>query len=92
MNKAELVSAIAERSGMKKTEVICVIDYFQGVVKDQAASGGEIRITGFFNMKVEHKPARSARNPATGKAITVPAKNKVLIKATKELQDAANGK
>ncbi|MDP4502955.1 HU family DNA-binding protein [Nonomuraea sp. NBC_00507] len=71
MNKRELVEAIADRVGDRKTAteaVNAVIDAVQKAV----ASGDKVSITGFGAFEMVHKPARTARNPSTGAEINVP--------------------
>ncbi|GAB1822058.1 HU family DNA-binding protein [Herbidospora sp. RD11066] len=70
MNKKELVDAIADRVGDKKTAaeaINAVIDAIQHAV----ASGDKVSITGFGAFEMAHKPARTARNPSTGEPIKV---------------------
>ncbi|WP_326825168.1 HU family DNA-binding protein [Streptosporangium sp. NBC_01639] len=70
MNKKELVDAIADRVGDKKTAteaVNAVLDAIQKAV----ASGDKVSITGFGAFEMVHKPARTARNPSTGAEIKV---------------------
>ncbi|MER7207330.1 HU family DNA-binding protein [Streptosporangium sp. NPDC000239] len=70
MNKKELVEAIADRVGDRKTAteaVNAVLDTIQRAV----ASGDKVSITGFGAFEMVHKPARSARNPSTGAEIKV---------------------
>ncbi|GGS58820.1 hypothetical protein GCM10010156_16860 [Planobispora rosea] len=70
MNKKELVDAIADRVGDKRTAteaVNAVLDTIQKAV----ASGDKVSITGFGAFEMVHKPARTARNPSTGAEIKV---------------------
>jgi len=70
MNKKELVDAIADRVGDKKTAteaVNAVLDAIQTAV----AGGDKVSITGFGAFEMVHKPARTARNPSTGAEIHV---------------------
>ncbi|PZG53234.1 DNA-binding protein [Spongiactinospora rosea] len=70
MNKRELVDAIADRVGDKKTAneaVNAVLDAIQKAV----AGGDKVSITGFGAFEMVHKPARTARNPSTGAPIKV---------------------
>ncbi|GIH78670.1 HU family DNA-binding protein [Planobispora longispora] len=70
MNKKELVDAIADRVGDKKTAneaVNAVLDTIQKAV----AAGDKVSITGFGAFEMVHKPARTARNPSTGAEIKV---------------------
>lgn len=71
MNKRELVQAVANRMGDNKTAtdaVNAVVDAIQKAV----AAGDKVSITGFGAFEQVHKPARTARNPATGAEVAVP--------------------
>jgi DNA-binding protein HU-beta len=70
MNKKELVDAIADKMGDKKTAteaVNAVIETIQSAV----ATGDKVSLTGFGAFEMVHKPARTARNPSTGAEINV---------------------
>jgi DNA-binding protein HU-beta len=71
MNKRDLIDAISSRMGDKKTAteaVNAVLDTIQVAV----AKGDKVAITGFGVFEKSVRPARTARNPATGAAIKVP--------------------
>ena len=70
MNKRDLIDAIAGRLGDKKTAteaVNAVLDTIQVTV----AKGDKVAITGFGVFEKAVRPARTARNPATGAPIKV---------------------
>ncbi len=72
MNKRDLIDAISERMGDKKsaTEAVnAVLETIQSAV----AQGDKVSITGFGVFEKTDRPARTARNPATGATIDVPA-------------------
>jgi DNA-binding protein HU-beta len=71
MNKRDLIDAISGRIGDKKTAteaVNAVLDTIQKTV----ARGDKVSITGFGVFEKQVRPARTARNPATGAAVKVP--------------------
>jgi DNA-binding protein HU-beta len=71
MNKRDLIDAISGRMGDKKTAaeaVNAVLDTIQQTV----AKGDKVSITGFGVFEKTVRPARVARNPATGAAVKVP--------------------
>jgi DNA-binding protein HU-beta len=71
MNKRDLIDAISGRMGDKKTAteaVNAVLDTIQQTV----AKGDKVSITGFGVFEKTVRPARTARNPATGAAVKVP--------------------
>src|SRR5258705_4229190 len=70
MNKRDLIDAISGRLGDKKTAteaVNAVLDTIQRTV----AKGDKVAITGFGVFEKAVRPARTARNPATGATIKV---------------------
>lgn len=72
MNKRDLIDAISGRLGDKKTAteaVNAVLDTIQITV----AKGDKVAITGFGVFEKQNRPARTARNPATGAPIQVAA-------------------
>ena len=71
MNKGDLIDAISGRLGGKKpaTEAVnAVLETIQSAV----AAGDKVAITGFGVFEKSERPARTARNPATGATIEVP--------------------
>jgi len=91
MNKSEFIAAVAAKTGETKRATEATLDAFAEVTKEAVAKGEDVRLAGVFNLTVEHKEARTGRNPTTGAAIAIAAKNAVKIKPSKALVDAANG-
>ncbi|RMR67402.1 DNA-binding protein HU, form N [Pseudomonas savastanoi pv. fraxini] len=60
------------------------------IVAYQLASGAEITLPGIGKLKVAERPARTGRNPSTGAAIEIAAKNVVKFVSAKVLNDAIN--
>ena len=75
MNKVELVAKLASRTHLTKTEarrvVDAVFDPKDGLVVRELARGGRVVLPGFGSFCVRKRAARSGRNPATGRAITI---------------------
>src|ERR1700749_103691 len=72
MSKRDLIDAISGRLGDKKTAgeaLNAVLETIQAAV----ASGDKVAITGFGVFEKSERPARTARNPATGDPIEVAA-------------------
>ena len=88
MNKSELVEALAKSTKLSKVDVTKVIDAFVETSKKELKKGGEINLVGFLSLKKAKRSARNGRNPQTGKAIKIPAKNVVKAKVGRTLQDA----
>ena len=92
MNKAELVSAIAEKTELKKVEAEKAVKAFVEVVTEELKKGGKVQLVGFGTFEVSKRVAREGRNPQTKKTIKIPASNAAKFKAGKALKDAINTK
>ena len=85
MNKVELISAVAEKAGMTKVDARKAIDAVLEVSKEELKKGGKIALVGFGTLSVLARPARTGRNPRTGKAIKIAAKKVARFKAAANL-------
>ena len=88
MNKAELVSAIAERSGESTSAVQSVLAAFEETVTKTVADGGKITLPGFLSFERSERSARTGRNPATGAEIQIAAATVPKVKVGKSFKDA----
>ncbi len=87
MNKTELISAIAEGSGLTKSQSGKALDAFINAVGTELQAGGKVAIVGFGNFEVSCRAARTGRNPQTGEEMTISASKNVKFKAGKTLKD-----
>lgn len=85
MNKIELINAVAEKAGMTKVDARKAVDAFIDATKEELKKDGKLALVGFGTMFVTKRPARQGRNPRTGKAIKIAAKNAVRFKAAANL-------
>ena len=85
MNKVELIDALAEKASMTKVDARKAIDALLDVAKNELKQGGKIALVGFGTLGVTKREARQGRNPRTGKAIKIAAKNIVKFKAAANL-------
>ena len=88
MNKQELVSAIAQKSGATKKSVDRVISTFTEVVQQTLVDGGEIVLVGFGVFEPRSRKERTGSNPKTGEQILIPAKTVVGFSVGKQLREA----
>ena len=89
MNKRDLIDAISDRMGDKKsaTEAVnAVLETIQSAV----AEGDKVSITGFGVFEKSDRPARTARNPATGETINVPASSVPKFRAGADFKALVN--
>lgn len=88
MNKAELISAVADRSKTAKGHVEAVIDSLGLVTREALAKGDEVTLPGLGKLTVKERAARTGRNPSTGAEIQIPAKKALHFSSAKVLKDA----
>lgn len=92
MNKAELVSMVAEKAAHSKKDVDVVVDSLITVIKETLAGGEKIVLSGFGTFEVRERAAREGRNPRTGEKIAIPAQNSPAFSAGKALKEAVKKK
>jgi DNA-binding protein HU-beta len=90
MNKNELVSAVAEKAGLSKSDAASAVDAVFDSIQGELKNGGDVRLVGFGNFSVSHREASKGRNPSTGAEVDIPARNVPKFSAGKGLKDAVN--
>ncbi len=91
VNKAELVAAAAEESGMTKKDAEKVIDATLAAITGELKNGGKVQLTGFGSFEVKERAARTGRNPRTKETIEIAATKVPVFKAGKSLKDVVAG-
>ena len=90
MNKAELTVAVAEKTGLTRSDSESVITACLEMIGRELASGNRIQIPGFGSFEIKERPAHTGRNPATGETIQVPASKTPVFRPGKTLKDTVN--
>ena len=88
MNKAQLIDAIAEKSGITKADAKKALDAFMDATTDALKNGDRVALIGFGSFSVSNRSARTGRNPQSGAPINIPAKKVVKFKPGAELSAA----
>ncbi len=92
MTQTEIVNALAESSGLKKTDVKGLFDAIADLAAKEVKKNGEFTLPGFGKLVKATRKAREGRNPATGAMIKIPAKTTVKFRLGKAMKDAVGGK
>jgi DNA-binding protein HU-beta len=92
MTQAQFFAALAEKSGMSKTQVRGVFAAVEDVVTKNLRGSGKIPLGGLGAVKLVDRKARMGRNPATGEPIKIPARTAIKITPAKALKDIFNKK
>ena len=93
--KSEIISALAEKTGLSKKQVASVFDGLSGQIKSALGKKGPgiFTVPGLIKLRVTNKPATKARegvNPFTGEKMMFkakPARKAVKASALKALKD-----
>lgn len=88
MNKADLVSQVAEKTGMTKKDVEKFVGAFFTTLESALKAGDKVQLIGFGTFEVRERGARKGRNPQTGEEIEIPAARVPAFKPGKALKDA----
>ena len=92
MNKAELIAAIAAKTGATKKSAEEAVNAFVEVVTETLKQGDKVQLVGFGSFEVIKRAARKGRNPQTKEEIKIPASKAPKFKAGKALKDLVNKK
>ncbi len=88
MTKAQLLTTLAEKTGLAKKDVGTLLDELANLAYKEVKSGGEFVLPGFGKLVKAHRKARMGRNPATGESINNAAKTVVKFRLAKAAKDA----
>ena len=88
MNRSQLLNAFAEANEMSRKEADAVVTSLTDLITATVASGEDVAISGFAKFRRIDRPARMARNPATGEMVKVKAKRVARITPLKAFKDA----
>ncbi|MBR4549731.1 MAG: HU family DNA-binding protein [Oscillospiraceae bacterium] len=88
MNKAELIAAVAEKSGLSRKDSEKAVNATLEAVTASLVKGEKVALVGFGAFEVKERAARVGRNPQTKEEITIPAARVASFKVGKALKDA----
>jgi DNA-binding protein HU-beta len=88
MTQSAIVSTLADKTGLKKSEIKTVFDALTELATSEVKRNGEFTIPGFGKLKKTNRKAREGRNPATGAIIKIPAKTTVKFSVGKAMKDS----
>ena len=88
MNRSQLLNEFAERNEISRKEADAVVTSLTDLITATVASGEDVAISGFAKFRRIDRPARMARNPATGEMVRVKAKRVARITPLKAFKDA----
>ena len=88
MNKTQLIDAIAEKADLSKAQAKAALESTLSAITESRKDGDPVQLVGFGTFKVNHRAARTGRNPQTGKEIQIAEANVPAFVAGKALKDS----
>lgn len=91
MIKSELVQKIcAQNPHLYQRDVENIVEAILRQIIEAMRRGDRVELRGFGAFAVKERPARNARNPRTGAAVTVDQKRVPYFKTGKEMRERLN--
>jgi len=91
MNKAELITKVADKTNLKKKDAELALDAILDTIEEALVEGESVRLIGFGTFETRARKERTGRNPQKPDAvISIPASKAPVFKAGKSLKDAVN--
>ncbi len=92
MRKAELVTAISEKTGVPKVDVLVTLENFFTEVKETLSDGDNVYIRGFGSFIVKKRAEKIGRHIKKNKAIVIPEHYIPAFKPAKIFMDSVKDK
>ena len=90
MNRQELISAVAAKSGVTKADTDKVLKAVLEVVTETVAAGDKVQLVGFGTFERVERGEREGRNPRTGEVVKIAACKAPKFTAGAAFKDAVN--
>ena len=87
MNKAELITAAADRADISRKDAEKVVNAALEIITEELVAGERVSLVGFGSFDVKTRGERVGRNPRTREEITIAATRVPQFKACKALKD-----
>ena len=91
LTKADLSELLFDRLGLNKRESKDMVEAFFEIVHETLVDGQDVKLSSFGNFNIRRKAPRPGRNPRTGEAIPINARNVVTFHASHKLKSVVQG-
>ena len=88
LTKAQLMTHLANATGVPKRDVVAIFDELTSVAYREAKKEKGFTIPGVGKLIVVRRKARMGRNPQTGEPIKIPARRALKFRIAKAAKDA----
>jgi integration host factor subunit alpha len=91
LTKAELAELLFDHLGLNKRESKDMVEAFFDILHGALVKADDVKLSGFGNFNIRRKAPRPGRNPRTGEAIPIKARNVVTFHASHKLKGLVQG-
>jgi integration host factor subunit alpha len=91
LTKAELAELLFDKLGLNKRESKDMVEAFFDIIHATLVAGEDVKMSGFGNFNIRRKAPRPGRNPRTGEAIPIKARDVVTFHASHKLKGLVQG-
>lgn len=92
MTKADLVTTIADKSGIEKADVLATVEAFMDEVKSALENGDNVYLRGFGSFVIKTRAEKTGRNISRNTTIKIPAHNIPAFKPSKTFTEGVKSK
>ena len=90
MNKTELITSVAQATGLAKKDAEKIVNATFDTIAAQLSDGQRVQISGFGVFETKQRQARVGRNPLTNTTMEIPASTLPTFKPAKTLKERVN--
>ena len=88
VTKKDLIDRIAEKSGLRRSEVRRTVQSFLDEIVEELSRGNRLEFRDFGVFEVRSRRGRIAQNPKTMERVEVPARRAVKFKVGRSMREA----
>ncbi|MEG2583556.1 MAG: HU family DNA-binding protein [Oscillospiraceae bacterium] len=92
MNKQELITSVASKSGLSKKDAEGAVVAFVDAIETALKAGEKVQLVGFGSFEVRERAARTGRNPQTGAEMNIADAKVPTFKAGQAFKNLVNNK
>jgi len=90
MNKSELSKALAEKLSTTNKNAEETVEAMLDLMTEALKKEGKVALSGFGTFELKERSEREGRNPLTGEAMHIDARNAVVFRSGKNLKEKVN--
>ncbi len=92
MTKAEIVTEIANKTGIEKVAVQATVESFMDTIKNSMINGENVYLRGFGSFTIKKRAEKTGRNISKNTTIIIPAHNIPAFKPAKTFVNEVKNK